>query len=55
MNSSVTEPPNVCLNQENTRLHALRIYIILDIRVMHEHSEGKILILPNVLVQVKGV
>ena len=43
---------------ENTRRLAKTIYIIIDIRVMYEHSKGKILILPkNVtfLVKIKGV
>ena len=43
---------------ENTRRLAKTIYIIIDIRVMYEHSKGKILIFPKnitFLVKIKGV
>ena len=62
MNSSVTESPFAQLffhfKHENTRRLAKTIYIIIDTRVMYEHSKGKILILPKnitFLVKIKGV
>ena len=43
---------------ENTRLLARKNYIIIDIRVMYDHSKGKTLILSkniSLLVTIKGV
>ena len=57
MNSRVTESTFAQLIR-NTRLYAMQIYIIIDIRLMYEHSKVKILTLPNnitLIVHIKGV
>ena len=61
MNSSVTESPFAQLiSTLNMKIRAVmqnNLHVI-DIRVMYEHSKGKILILPNnitLLLPIKGV